>query len=171
MKWRLGSESNRRRRICNPLHHHSATEPYRSVNSKDARSIQTSLSLSLRIPGFNPRGDAGNYPWYVLRERSIDPQCIVPRAQRRFPRNRCRASRPWEIDRGQKAPQPECGRCNRASEVVDPTSENDQLLKAQVASPRAYDRFYQSLISEVKVFNGTALLSMEELKYTTALPL
>ena len=27
IKWRLGSESNRRRRICNPLHHHSATEP------------------------------------------------------------------------------------------------------------------------------------------------
>ena len=34
-------------------------------------------------------------------------------------------------------------------------------------NPRAYDRFYQSLISEVKVFNVTALLSMEELKYTT----
>ena len=27
MYWRLGSESNRRRRICNPLHNHSATEP------------------------------------------------------------------------------------------------------------------------------------------------
>ena len=49
--------------------------------------------------------------------------------------------------------------------------EIDYLLKVQVANPRAYDRFYQSLISEVKVFNVTALLSMEELKYTTALPL
>ena len=49
--------------------------------------------------------------------------------------------------------------------------EIDYLLKVQVATPRAYDRFYQSLISEVKVFNVTALLSMEELKYTTALPL
>ena len=49
--------------------------------------------------------------------------------------------------------------------------EIDYLLKVQVANPRAYDRFYQSLISKVKVFNVTALLSMEELKYTTALPL
>jgi Lrp/AsnC family transcriptional regulator len=49
--------------------------------------------------------------------------------------------------------------------------EIDYLLKVQVANPRAYDRFYQGLISEVKVFNVTALLSMEELKYTTALPL
>jgi len=49
--------------------------------------------------------------------------------------------------------------------------EIDYLLKVQVPNPRAYDRFYQGLISEVKVFNVTALLSMEELKYTTALPL
>ena len=49
--------------------------------------------------------------------------------------------------------------------------EIDYLLKVQVPNPRAYDRFYQSLIAKVKVFNVTALLSMEELKYTTALPL
>lgn len=49
--------------------------------------------------------------------------------------------------------------------------EIDYLLKVQVPNARAYDRFYQSLIAEVKVFNVTALLSMEELKYTTALPL
>ena len=36
---------------------------------------------------------------------------------------------------------------------------------------RAYDAFYQALISEVKVYNVTALLSMEELKSTNALPL
>ena len=79
-KWRLGSESNRRRRICNPLHHHSATEPYRSVCSEKARSIQTSLSLSLRITGFNPIGGADNYPACALHEQSIDPQYIVPPA-------------------------------------------------------------------------------------------
>ena len=49
--------------------------------------------------------------------------------------------------------------------------EIDCLLKVQVANPLAYDRHYQSLISEVKVFNVTALLSTEELKCTTALPL
>ncbi len=60
------------------------------------------------------------------------------------------------------------------TEVVEAqqlAGEIDYLFKVQVANPRAYDRFYQSLISEVKVFNVTALLSMEGLKYTTALPL
>ena len=48
--------------------------------------------------------------------------------------------------------------------------EIDYLLKVRVANARAYDQFYQGLIADVKVFNVTALLSMEELKYTTALP-
>lgn len=47
----------------------------------------------------------------------------------------------------------------------------DYILKVQVANPRAYDRFYQALISEVRIHNVTALLSMEEIKSTTALPL
>lgn len=47
----------------------------------------------------------------------------------------------------------------------------DYLLKVRVENARAYDRFYQSLISEVKIHNVTALLSMEELKFTMALPL
>ncbi|AQS47902.1 MULTISPECIES: Lrp/AsnC family transcriptional regulator [Thioclava] len=47
----------------------------------------------------------------------------------------------------------------------------DYILKVRVENARAYDRFYQALISEVKIHNVTALLSMEELKSTTALPL
>jgi len=47
----------------------------------------------------------------------------------------------------------------------------DYILKVQVQNARAYDAFYQALISEVKIHNVTALLSMEELKSTTALPL
>jgi Transcriptional regulators len=47
----------------------------------------------------------------------------------------------------------------------------DYILKVRVANARAYDAFYQALISEVRVYNVTALLSMEELKFTTALPL
>lgn len=47
----------------------------------------------------------------------------------------------------------------------------DYILKVVVANARAYDTFYQALISEVKVFNVTALLSMEQLKSTTMLPL
>jgi len=47
----------------------------------------------------------------------------------------------------------------------------DYILKVRVKNARAYDSFYQALISEVKIFNVTALLSMEEIKSTTVLPL
>ncbi len=47
----------------------------------------------------------------------------------------------------------------------------DYILKVRVANARTYDAFYQALISEVKVHNVTALLSMEEIKSTTALPI
>ncbi len=47
----------------------------------------------------------------------------------------------------------------------------DYILKVRVQNARAYDTFYQALISEVKVHNVTALLSMEEIKSTVTLPL
>ena len=47
----------------------------------------------------------------------------------------------------------------------------DYILKVRVANARAYDDFYQALISEVRVHNVTALLSMEEIKSSVALPL
>lgn len=47
----------------------------------------------------------------------------------------------------------------------------DYILKVRVANARAYDVFYQGLISEVRIHNVTALLSMEEIKSTTMLPL
>ena len=49
--------------------------------------------------------------------------------------------------------------------------EIDYILKVRVANARAYDAFYQALISDVKIYNVTALLSMEEIKSTTMLPL
>lgn len=49
--------------------------------------------------------------------------------------------------------------------------EIDYILKVRVKNARAYDEFYQALISEVKIFNVTALLSMEEIKFSTELPL
>ena len=49
--------------------------------------------------------------------------------------------------------------------------EFDYILKVRVANARAYDTFYQALISEVQIFNVTALLSMQEIKFTTELPL
>lgn len=47
----------------------------------------------------------------------------------------------------------------------------DYILKVRVRNARAYDTFYQALISEVRIWNVTALLSMEEIKSTVALPL
>ena len=44
------------------------------------------------------------------------------------------------------------------------------ILKVQVRNARAYDEFYQALISEVQIYNVTALLSMEQIKSTTMLP-
>ncbi|MEM6308002.1 MAG: Lrp/AsnC family transcriptional regulator [Pseudomonadota bacterium] len=40
----------------------------------------------------------------------------------------------------------------------------DYILKVRVPNARAYDAFYQALIADVRVFNVTALLSMEEIK-------
>ncbi|MDR0809528.1 MAG: Lrp/AsnC family transcriptional regulator [Gemmobacter sp.] len=47
----------------------------------------------------------------------------------------------------------------------------DYILKVRVKNARAYDSFYQALIAQVKIHNVTALLSMEEIKATSALPL
>ncbi|MEP2781369.1 MAG: Lrp/AsnC family transcriptional regulator [Pseudoruegeria sp.] len=47
----------------------------------------------------------------------------------------------------------------------------DYILKVRVENARAYDVFYQALIGEVRIYNVTALLSMEELKSTNLLPL
>jgi len=46
----------------------------------------------------------------------------------------------------------------------------DYILKVRVKNARAYDAFYQALIRDVKIHNVTALLSMEEIKSTTVLP-
>jgi len=46
----------------------------------------------------------------------------------------------------------------------------DYILKVRVKNARAYDSFYQALIAEVRIYNVTALLSMEEIKATTVLP-
>ncbi len=46
----------------------------------------------------------------------------------------------------------------------------DYILKVRVKNARAYDNFYQALIADVKVFNVTALLSMQEIREAGALP-
>jgi len=47
----------------------------------------------------------------------------------------------------------------------------DYILKVMVRNARAYDRFYQSLISEIRIQNVPALLSREEMKAPSALPI
>ncbi|MEM9725210.1 MAG: Lrp/AsnC family transcriptional regulator [Pseudomonadota bacterium] len=47
----------------------------------------------------------------------------------------------------------------------------DYILKVRVASPSGFDAFYRRLISEVAIYNVTSLLSMEEMKNETALPI
>lgn len=47
----------------------------------------------------------------------------------------------------------------------------DYILKVRVTNARAYDAFYRALIKQVSIFNVTSVLSMEEIKNTTALPL
>jgi Lrp/AsnC family transcriptional regulator len=48
--------------------------------------------------------------------------------------------------------------------------EIDYILKVRVPNARAYDAFYRALIKEVSIFNVTSVLSMEEIKNTTVLP-
>ncbi len=48
--------------------------------------------------------------------------------------------------------------------------EIDYILKVRVPNARAYDVFYRALIAEVSIFNVTSVLSMEEIKNATALP-
>ncbi len=49
--------------------------------------------------------------------------------------------------------------------------EIDYILKVQVADAKAFDAFYQALIADVSIFNVTSLMSMEQIKTTTELPL
>lgn len=49
--------------------------------------------------------------------------------------------------------------------------EIDYVLQVRVADARAYDAFYRRLIARVPIYNVTSLLSMEEIKAETALPL
>ena len=47
----------------------------------------------------------------------------------------------------------------------------DYLLRVVVPDIGAYDRFYQRLITQVELYDVSSSFSMEQIKYTTALPL
>lgn len=46
----------------------------------------------------------------------------------------------------------------------------DYILQVRVADARAFDTFYRRLIEDVEIFNVTSLMSMEEIRNDTALP-
>ena len=51
------------------------------------------------------------------------------------------------------------------------SGEVDYLLRVVVPDMAAYDRFYKDLIAEVRLADVSSSFAMEEIKYTTALPL
>jgi len=51
------------------------------------------------------------------------------------------------------------------------SGEVDYLLRVVVPDMAAYDRFYRKLITNVQLTDVSSSFAMEEIKYTTALPL
>ena len=51
------------------------------------------------------------------------------------------------------------------------SGEVDYLLRVVVPDMAAYDRFYRKLIADVQLTDVSSSFAMEEIKYTTALPL
>lgn len=51
------------------------------------------------------------------------------------------------------------------------SGEVDYLLRVVVPDIRAYDAFYQKLIARIEIAKVSSAFAMEQLKYTTALPL
>lgn len=62
----------------------------------------------------------------------------------------------------------------RMPEVVEfyrMSGEVDYLLKVVVPDIEAYDRFYRQLIAKIELYDVSSSFAMEQIKYTTALPL
>jgi Lrp/AsnC family transcriptional regulator len=55
-------------------------------------------------------------------------------------------------------------------EIYRMSGEIDYLLRVAVSSIEAYDAFYKKLIDRIELSNVTSSFAMEQIKYTTALP-
>jgi len=51
------------------------------------------------------------------------------------------------------------------------SGEVDYLLRVVVPDIAAYDRFYKKLIARIEISKVSSAFAMEQIKYTTALPL
>ena len=56
-------------------------------------------------------------------------------------------------------------------EIYRMSGEVDYLLRVVVSSIEAYDEFYKKLIDRIDLSNVTSSFAMEQIKYTTALPI
>jgi Lrp/AsnC family transcriptional regulator len=56
-------------------------------------------------------------------------------------------------------------------EIYRMSGEIDYLLKVVVSSIEAYDRFYKNLVDRIELSHVTSSFAMEQMKYTTALPI
>ena len=56
-------------------------------------------------------------------------------------------------------------------EIYRMSGDIDYLLRVVTSSIEAYDRFYKKLIERVELSNVTSSFAMEQIKYTTALPI
>ncbi len=57
------------------------------------------------------------------------------------------------------------------TEVYRMSGEIDYMLKVAVKDTRAYDEFYKRLIAKIALSDINSMFAMEEMKYTTALPI
>ena len=65
----------------------------------------------------------------------------------------------------------EVSRLPEVMEAYRMSGEVDYLLRVVVSSIEAYDRFYKTLIDRIELANVTSSFAMEQIKYTTALPI
>ena len=56
-------------------------------------------------------------------------------------------------------------------EIYRMSGDIDYLLRVVVSSIEAYDQFYKKLIDRIELSNVTSSFAMEQIKYTTALPI
>jgi Lrp/AsnC family transcriptional regulator len=56
-------------------------------------------------------------------------------------------------------------------EIYRMSGDVDYLLRVAVSSIEAYDRFYKKLVDRIELSNVTSSFAMEQMKYTTALPI
>ena len=56
-------------------------------------------------------------------------------------------------------------------ELYRMSGDVDYLMKVVVADIEDYDRFYKALIAAVKLTDVSSTFAMEQIKYSTALPL